>query len=64
MTPTTEDDPNIITVVDQNGKTDLIKTELIENINLNENQNEPITRTSARLRSTNPINRYGNPIIC
>ena len=28
--PTTEDDPNVITVVDQNGNTDLIKSENIE----------------------------------
>ena len=35
--PTTESDPNIITVVDQNGKTDLIKSESIEP---NENENE------------------------
>ena len=35
--PTTESDPNIITVVDQNGNTDLIKSESIEP---NENENE------------------------
>ena len=57
--PTTEDDPNVITVVDQIGKTDLIKS---ENIEPNENQNEQNIRQSTRLRSTNPINRYGNPI--
>ena len=28
--PTTEENPNVITVVDQNGYTDLIKTEIIE----------------------------------
>ena len=56
---TTEDDPNVITVVDQNGNTDLIKS---ENIESNENQSEQNLRKSARLRSTNPINRYGNPI--
>ena len=57
---TTEDDPNVITVVvDQNGSNDLIKTENIEQI---ENQNEQSTRKSTRLRSTNPIIRYGNPI--
>ena len=39
MIPTTEDNPNIITVVDQNGNTDLIKTEMIEVIYINENQN-------------------------
>ena len=57
--PTTEDDPNVITVVDQNGNNDLIKTENIEEV---ENQNEQSIRKSTRLRSTNPINRYGNPI--
>ena len=57
--PTTEDDPNVITVVDQNGINDSIKTENIEQI---ENQNEQSIRKSTRLRSTKPINRYGNPI--
>ena len=57
--PTTEDDPNVITVVDQNGNTDLIKSENIEPI---ENQNEQNIQKSTRLRSTNPINRYGNSI--
>ena len=57
--PTTEDDPNVITVVDQHGNNDSIKTENIEEI---ENQNEQSIRKSTRLRSTNPINRYGNPI--
>ena len=51
--PTTEDDPNVITVVDQNGSTDSIKS---ENIEPNENQNEQNIRQSTRLRSTNPIN--------
>ena len=44
--PTTEDDPNVITVVDQNGNTDLIKS---ENIEPNENQNEQNIRKSTRL---------------
>ena len=57
--PTTEEDPNVITVVDQNGNTDAIKS---ENIEPNENQNEQNIRKSTRLNSTNPINRYGNPI--
>ena len=57
--PTTEDDPNVITVVDQNGNTDLIKS---ENIEPYENQNEQNIRKSTRLRSTNPKTRYGNPI--
>ena len=57
--PTTENDPNVITVVDQNGNTDLIKS---ENIEPNENQNEQNIRKSTRPRFINPINRYGNPI--
>ena len=57
--PTKEDKPNVITVVDQNGSTDLIKS---ENIESNENQNEQNIPKSTRLRSTNSINRYGNPI--
>ena len=61
-TPTTETDPNTITVVDQNGKTDSIKTEIIDNMNLNDIQTISITRASARLKSTNPIYRYGNPV--
>ena len=44
--PTTEDDPNVITVVDQNGNTDLIKS---ENIEPNEIQNEQNTRKQTRL---------------
>ena len=51
--PTTEDDPNVITVVDQNGNTDLIKS---ENRKPSENQNEQNLRKSSRLRSINPIN--------
>ena len=57
--PTTEDDPNVITVVDQNGNNNLIETENIEQI---ENQNEQSIRKSTRLRSANPIIRHGNPI--
>ena len=57
--PTTEDDTNVITVVDQHGNNDSMKTENIEEI---ENQNEQSIRKSTRQRSTNPINRYGNPI--
>ena len=56
---TTEDNPNVITVVDQNGNTDLIKA---GNIEQNDNQNEQSIRKSSRLRSTNPINIYCNPI--
>ena len=47
--PTTEVDPIIITVVDQSGNTDLIKTELLQTINPNDNQIEPVTKTLARI---------------
>ena len=58
--PITEDDPNVITVVDQNGNNNnLIKT---ENIEQTENQNKQSVRKSTRIRSANPIIRYGNPI--
>ena len=46
-------------MVDQNGIADSIK---IENIEPTDNQNEQNKRKSTKLRSTNPINRYGNPI--
>ena len=62
--PTAEDNSNTITVVDRNGNTDSTKIEMIENVNINENQNEPIVRNSTRLRSANPIHRYGNPGTC
>ena len=57
--PTTENNSNVITVVDRNGNTDLLKT---ENTEQTDNQNEQNMRKSTRLKSTNPINRYGNPI--
>ena len=57
--PTTEDNPNVITVVDQNGNSYLVKTENIEQA---DNQSEQNMRKSTRLKSTNPINRHGNPI--
>ena len=57
--PTTEDDPNVITVVDQKGNTDLVKS---ENIESNENQNEQNIRKSTTLSFTNPKGRYGNSI--
>ena len=57
--PTTKDNPNVITVVDQNGNTNSINA---ENIEQTDNQNEQSIRKSTKLRSTNPIKRYGNPI--
>ena len=62
VTPKTEEDPDVITVTDKNGNTDLIKIEKIEYTNQN-NNNEPTTRKSARNGTVNPIIRYGNPII-
>ena len=60
-TPTTEDDPNIITVTDKNGNTGLKKIEQMEITNQNTN-NEMKTRKSARIKTVNPIIRYGNSI--
>ena len=45
--PTTEDNPNVLTVVDQNGNTNLIK---FENIEPNENQNEQNIRKSTKTK--------------
>ena len=61
---TIEENPNIIAVVDRNANTDSIKFERIDSISINEknNQSQTNTRKSSRLISTNPINRYGNPI--
>ena len=61
-TPTTEEDPNVITVPDKNGNTDLLKKEQIENTNQNTN-NESTTRKSSRIKTVNPIIRFGNPIL-
>ena len=60
-TPTTEEDPNVITVTDKIGNTDLIKNEQIENTNKSTN-NEPTTRKSSRIETVNPIIRFVNPI--
>ena len=60
---TAEENPNTIAVVDRNGNTDSIKIERIENIYINTNyENEPAIRKSMRMKITNPILRYGNPI--
>ena len=59
-TPTTKEDPNVMTVTDKNGNTDVIKIEQIENTNQNTN-NEPTTRKTSRFETGNPIKRYGNP---
>ena len=56
---TTEGNLNVITMVDQNDHTDLIKS---ENIDINDNRNQLNVRKSTRLSSTNPKNRYGKPI--
>ena len=51
-------------LVDRNGNTNLEQTEEIEVINLitNNNQNKITTRKTSRIKSTNPITRYGNPM--
>ena len=58
-----EENTDSITVVDKNGNTDSIKIEQIENINIDTNyENEPAIQKSTRIKTTNPILRYGNPI--
>ena len=60
---TAEENPDSITVVDRNGNTDSINIEQIENININANyENEPAIRKPTRIKTTNPIIRYGNPM--
>ena len=61
---TIKENPNVITVVDRNGNTDIMEAEIIESINLKEtdNENETIFRNSSRLKSNNPVNQYENPI--
>ena len=58
---TAEGNPDTIPVVDRNGNTDSMKIEQIENINTIY-ENEPAIRKSTRIKTTNPILRYGNPI--
>ena len=48
------------TVADRN--TNLIKVEQVENVNLNiNNDNEITTRIPTKIKTANPILRYGNP---
>ena len=59
----TAEDPDTITLVDRNGNTNSIKNEQRENININANyENELTIRKSTRIKTTNPILRYGKPI--
>ena len=59
-----DENPEAITVTDRNGNTNSIKTEQIEDININTNENHKkiTTRKHSRIKSANPIIRYGNPI--
>ena len=59
-TLTTEEDPNVITEMDKIGNTDLRKIEQTENTNQNTNH-ELTTRKSSRIKTSNPLIRYGNP---
>ena len=60
---TAEENQDTITVVERNGNTESKKIEQTENININTNyENQPAIRKSTRIKTTNPILRYGNPI--
>ena len=62
---TINEDPTTITIVDNNGNENQIKTEIIEIPNTNEtnnNNNNNQIRRSSKIRSNNPIVRFGNPL--
>ena len=59
---TAEENPDTITVVDRNGNTDSMKIEQLENTNKHKLRKEPTIQKSTRVKRTNPILRYGNPI--
>ena len=62
---TIEENPDNITIVDNNGNNENynIKTEIIEPIyNNNNNNNNVQVRRLNRIKNTNPILRLGNPI--
>ena len=62
---TIEENPDNITIVDNNGNNEncIIKTEIIEPRNNNNNNNNNVqVRRSNRIKNTNPIIRLGNPI--
>ena len=61
---TIDENPDNITIVDNNGNNENynIKTEIIEPINNNKNNNNVQVRRSNRIKNTNPITRLGNPI--
>ena len=64
---TIEENPDNITIVDNNGINENynIKTEIIEPIHNNNNNNNNSNvqvRRSNRIKNTNPIIRLGNPI--
>ena len=60
---TITENPTTTTIVDSTGNENQIKTEIIEIPNTNEldNKNQQFRRSS-RLRSNNPIIRFGNPL--
>ena len=61
---TINENPTTATIIDNNGNENYIKTEINEITNTNEinsNKTQPIRRSS-RLRTNNPIVRFGNPL--
>ena len=61
---TNNENPTTTTIIDNNGNESYIKTEINEFPNtseINSNNNQPIRRSS-RLRTNNPIVRFGNPL--
>ena len=61
---TINENRTIATIIDKNGNESCIKTEINEIPNTSEtnsNNNQPIRRSS-RLRTNNPIVRFGNPL--
>ena len=61
---TINENPTTTTIIDNNGNENYIKTEINEITKTNEinsNNNQPIRRSS-RLRTNNPIVRFGIPL--
>ena len=60
---TISEDPSTITIVNNKGNENEIKTEVVETSNTNEtNTNNNHIRRSSKLRSNNPIVSFGNPL--
>ena len=60
---TISEDPSTITIVNNKGNENEIKTEVVKTSNTNEtNTNNNHKRRSSKLRSNNPIVGFGNPL--